>query len=156
VKIKTSQGYQNTGTFIAQHQPLAYDASNPPNPIPPGGFPVGSDFFTVKTADELQAFIDTTYQNLAKLNFTATNVAAATAAKEFIKAATTTSSSQQTVRWGMHQHDVRPAGDVGNAKHFTMIGNPTDWHLYVVTNGSQIAYMSQSANPADLVSIKRY
>jgi hypothetical protein len=152
--LSSGKGYQDVATFMRAH-PLAYPAANPPNPIPAGGFPVGQDFFTVQTAKELQALIDTTWNNRKKLDFTATNAAAVTAAKAYLQDASSSSKTDVTVRWGLHQHDDRPTGVAGKAKHFTMIAAPADWHLYVNTDGSRIAFMSQTALPGDMVTIKK-
>lgn len=155
--LKTDQNYQNIKAFMTAH-PLAYPDGQPPNPVPPGAFPVGASFFTAKTVAELQALIDTTYKMDKALDYTAGNAAAAKAARTFIQQANSTSPMTFTVRWGLHQHDDRPSGDAGKAEHFTiaLAAPAADWHLYVSTDGSRISFMSQSGVPADLVSIKKY
>jgi hypothetical protein len=154
--LNLGKGCQDTAIFIEAHKPLAYPANKPPKPIPKDAFPVGSDFFTAMTAKELQALIDTTWDSRKKLDFTAKNAAAATAAKAYLEEASSSSKSQMTVRWGIHQHDDRPTGVAGKAKHFTMIASPADWHLYVNTDGSRIAFMSQTADAKDMVTIKKF
>lgn len=87
--------------------------------------------------------------------FAATNAAAVTAAKAYLEQASSSSTEQMTVRWGIHEHDDRPTGEAGKTRHFTMAAKPSEWHLYINTDGSRIACMSQTALPGDMVSIKK-
>jgi hypothetical protein len=116
-------------------------------------FPVGSNFFTVKTVAQLQKLVDTTWTMRKKLILSAKNAKAAEAAKTFLEKAN--GKTKFTVRWGLHQHDDRPTGEAGKTKHFSVVASPTDWHLYINTNGSRVAFMSQTANLKDMVSIKK-
>lgn len=155
--IKLGQGCQDAATFRAAHSLQAYDPAHPPEHLPTNGYPVGIDFFTKKSVEDFQALIDTTWNSRKKLIFSAGNAQAVTDAKTFLEAASSSSSGPPlTVRWGIHQHESRPVpADVGKTKHFTVISSPADWHLYINTDGSRIAYMSQTAQPADMVSIKK-
>ncbi|MFL5347260.1 MAG: hypothetical protein ACJ8AT_20950 [Hyalangium sp.] len=149
--IVLGQGCHDRSTFISSHAPNAH-APPGPTPLPANHYVVGDDFFTVKTAAELQKIIDTTVQNLKKLDFQG---AQAAAAKKVLQDASGSSSTIK-VRWGLHQSVDRPDGTTGKSKHFTLQTSPNDWHLYVNSDGSQIAYMSNGAGPANLVSIKRF
>lgn len=155
--IKSGQGYQDPATFRAAHKSEAYDPEKPPKTLPNKGYPVGADFFTPKTIKELQTLIDTTWSSRKKLDFSATNAQAVDNAKALLEAASSSSSGAPlTVRWGVHQHETRPVdGDVGKTKHFNIVAAEADWHLYINTDGSRIAYMSQTAQPGDMVSIKK-
>ena len=150
--LKLPKGAQDTKTFLRAH-PLGYPARNPPNPIPVGAFPVGSDFFTQKTEEQLQKLVDTTWNNRKKLDFNGTN-ATVTAAKAFLEKASSTTKTNVTVRWGLHQHDDRPTGE-GKQRHFTVAATPGDWHLYINTNGSRLGYMSNGPAAANLVEITK-
>jgi hypothetical protein len=150
--IALGQGCHDQNTFIATHAPNAHA---PPGPVPllANHYVVGNDFFTVMTAEEVQKVIDTTVQNLKKLDFQGTQAAAA---KKVLQAAVSGSGTTVKVRWGVHQSVDRPDATTGKCRHFTLMALPNDWHLYINTDGKQLAYMSDGAGPAHLVTIKRY
>lgn len=151
MSLKLGQGAHSTTTFIATH-PLAYAPGMAPIPMPGGGFEVNDDFFTVKTVAELQKIVDTTWKMRKKLLFSGNPVTAA-AAKAVLADASSESATKVTVRWGIHQSQDRPQGVVGKCTHFTLKGTPTDWHLYVNTDGSRVAFMSNG--PVNYVEIKK-
>jgi hypothetical protein len=151
MSLKLGQGAHSTATFIATHA-LAYAPDAVPDPVPAGGFVVNDGFFTVKTVEELQKIVDTTWKMRKKLLFSGNAVTAA-AAKAVLADASSESATKVTVRWGIHQSQDRPQGVVGKSTHFTVKGTPTDWHLYVNTDGSRVAFMSNG--PANYVAIKK-
>ena len=151
--IVLGSGCHKAATFVGAHP----NAHLPPGPmpLPHGNFIVGNDFFTVKTKEELQALIDTTCQRMKQLDFQG-NAGTVQAAKEVLSRAKSDSGTNVTVRWGIHQSQNRPAGFVGLCTHFTIIGDPNDWYLYVNTDGQKIAFMSNGAAPVNMVTITKF
>jgi hypothetical protein len=163
--LELGKGSHDTKEFIKAHPPAypAKDAKAKAEKVKEykkQAFPVGSDFFTQKatpekTTAELQSLVDTTWNNRTKLMFEAENKEAVMAAKKLLEEASSSSKAKKVVRWGIHPHESRPLKETGNTKHFDVVGSETDWHLYVNTDGKRIAFMSQTADPKDMVSIKK-
>jgi hypothetical protein len=149
--IKLMANCHSRPHFIASHA-LAYDASAPPAVLPVGAFPVGDDFFVVKTKQELQSIIDTTWNSRKKLMFTG---GTAVAAKTVLEKAATGGDTTYQVRWGLHQSENRPLGAVGLCLHFTLAAAPADWHCYVNTDGKRLSYMSNGPAPANFCTIAK-
>ena len=137
--IKLGQDSHKVSTFKAAHPTVT----------------VGSNFFTVKSQKELQDLIDNTYKMLKKLDFQETTLGMAETAKKLIQKASSESKTTVIVKWGIHQSQNRPQG-VGRCSHFTIASRPSDWHLYLNTDGKKIAFMSNGPGAANMVAIKRY
>jgi len=148
--IKLNKNCHNRDVFLAAHA-LGY-VPGPFAVVPVGGFPVGTDFFTIGSDPlaYMQGLIDTTYEMRKKLTYLGGN---ALNAKQLIEQASTGSGISHKVRWGVHQSQNRPLGVTGKCEHFTIEGNP-DWHLYISSNGSRISFMSDG--PVNYTQIDKY
>jgi len=138
------QGSHNTKTFNAQHPDLEQ--------------PAGAGFFASNDVMDLQPYVDTTWKMRKKLVFAsmggAGGVVLVGQAREVLEQASSDSNVAVQVRWGIHQQVPVPGG-VGNMQHFTVKGRPNDWHLYIATDGSRLAFMSNGPAPANFVKITK-
>lgn len=123
--------------------------------------PAKDKFFSSNGVDDLQEIVDTTWKMRKKLDFSSPGgMPHAMLARSILQLAESGNLGVVEVRWGIHQHqeieDTAIGGEPGKMRHFTVKWDPNDWHLYIKSDNSRIAYMSNGPAPANFVKIARY